>query len=153
DSSGALERVPVVCKEANMEDSTTVQVAQDKETPLRMGERGLLTWRYAYARAAESSAAHQPGQDYLTFRRDHRTLVFALCDGVGQSFCGDIAARMVGDTLIEWLWRIHPAETDARSLQDELHATLIALTQPASQRVHAHPLPPDFPALLREVLE
>lgn len=56
----------------------------------------------------------QPGQDFCTFRIDEHHAVGVVADGVGQSFFGDIAARVAGRALIDFLWtrRANPP-TDA----------------------------------------
>jgi len=46
----------------------------------------------------------QPGQDFCTFRVDEHRAVGVVADGVGQSFFGDIAARVAGRALIDFLW-------------------------------------------------
>ncbi len=109
--------------------------------------------RYAYARAAETRAANDVGQDYLAFRHDARTFVFALCDGVSQSFYGDLAARLVGNALVAWLWDQFPPHADTATLRAALSAHLHALVAPATEQTQQLVLPENIPALLRDVLE
>jgi hypothetical protein len=62
--------------------------------------------RYLYYRSSETRMSPKPqetpGQDYLAwmYRKDLDTLGFVVCDGVGSSFCGDIAARYLGGKLL-----------------------------------------------------
>lgn len=130
-----------------------IQVAQQGETLLRIERRGAFIYRYAYARSADTRAASEVGQDYLTFRCNDGTFVFALCDGVGQSFYGDLAARFLGEALVEWLWNHLPTQAEAQALQEMFVAHLQALTTPATALVQAQSLPPDAPPIFREVLE
>jgi len=136
-----------------MDQSNRLQVPQDRETPVRV-ERDLnFAWRYAYARAAETRAVGDQGQDYLTLCHDERIFSFALCDGVTLSFYGDLAARFLGNALMDWLWNGLPATLDAEAIRLALVAHLHAITTPATELVQNHPLPQDIPIMLQEVLE
>lgn len=130
-----------------------VQLAQNHETTLRIERRGAFIYRYTYARSADTRIAGDVGQDYLVFRHNEHTFVFALCDGVSQSFYGDLAARFIGEALMDWLWNRLPANVEVHSLRDLLTAHLSVLTAPATALVQAQPLPQDAPPMLREVLE
>src|SRR4051794_16290180 len=46
-------------------------------------------------RSYESAQAQEPTQDYLVVRCDPRRLTFAVTDGVGSSFLGDVAAQIL----------------------------------------------------------
>ena len=61
--------------------------------------------RFAYSRSSDSMASQIEGQDYLCFRHNDQKLVFIIADGVGSSFCGNLAARILGDNLLDWLGR------------------------------------------------
>lgn len=63
--------------------------------------------QYIYRRASESRKYQAPGQDYLTFCTYEKGLAFAVCDGVGQSFCGQLAAAFLGNKLVkesDWIY-------------------------------------------------
>src|SRR3954469_7654453 len=94
----------------------TVRVPIDRELALQRGSVAGLTWRYAYARSADCRRAGQVGQDFLTIRCDGRAVAFAVCDGVGQSFFGEIAAGLLGSALLDWLW----AQAGAVSSDEDL---------------------------------
>ena len=126
---------------------------QDREIPVTAVRGPSFALRYAYARSADTRAPGDLGRDYLTFRQDKHSLVFALCDGLSQSFYGDQAARFLGDALLDWLSNELPATLDGAALVQPLTAHLQALTGPATELVERHPLPPDIPARLRELLE
>jgi hypothetical protein len=129
------------------------QLPQDCETlPLR-ARRGRFGWRYAYARAADTAATGECGQDYLAWRVGERTFAFALCDGVGQSFFGELAARFLGDALVTWLWESLPVMLPAAVISATLTTHLRQLTVPASALVEVWPLSAAAPSLLRDVLE
>ncbi|MCI3922782.1 protein phosphatase 2C domain-containing protein [Paenibacillus sp. TRM 82003] len=91
------------------------------------------------------------GQDYLTVIQEGRTVYFAVCDGVSLSYYGDVAARFVGDAMLEWLTAIpnEPAET----LQSLLERRLREWTVPATETVLKHDIPSNVAGMLREVLE
>src|SRR5690349_24469105 len=77
---------------------------QDRETPLKPLEVSFGTALALYNRSIDSIQANTIGQDYVVFRYGPTDLTFAVCDGVGQSFMGDLAARLLGDALVDWLW-------------------------------------------------
>ncbi|MGQ9718195.1 MAG: hypothetical protein ACUVR6_11005, partial [Anaerolineae bacterium] len=130
----------------------TIRLDPRRETPAtgRQGKR--FGYRYAYARSADSRAADDPGQDFLILREDGVRLAFALCDGVSQSFYGDLAARLLGEALVDWLWG-RTLSTGADALHEGLAAHLDGMVGIASQQVARHPLPDDLPPLVRQVLE
>src|SRR2546423_1779915 len=107
-----------------------LQVAQDRETPVQVKRHSAFSWRYAYARSADTRKVGDPGQDYLTFRYSDSAFAFALCDGGSQSFFGDLAARFLGDGLMEWLWgdlRSQPADLSEGRVRDALTQNLHSL--------------------------
>lgn len=129
-----------------------LKVPQDRESVVQMVRRQALAYRFAYARAADTRAAGDVGQDYLTLREDAHSVVFALCDGVSQSFYGDLAARYLGDALVAWLGERLPATMSANAIRAALTVYLRELTGPATERVQRQPLPSDIPPMLRDVL-
>lgn len=124
-----------------------------QETPVER-HTGAFSSRFAYARAAETKRAGDRGQDYLTCAEVGDSFVFALCDGVSLSFCGDIAAQILAVHLRDWL-----LDEERRSivsidmLRSQLTAELQALTSEATEAVNQLPLPPEVSGLLRDVLE
>lgn len=129
----------------------TIRLPQDRETPVSGQQRRKFGYRYACARSADSRANNDAGQDFLILREDGQRLVFALCDGVSQSFYGDLAARLLGEALVDWLW--DKAPPDPAALPSALEAFLDSLVVPAGQQVEAHPIPDDLPPMVRQVLE
>jgi len=131
----------------------SLELSQDCEMPVQFMRGQPFLYRYAYARSADTAAAGDVGQDYLALRHDDRTFVFALCDGVSQSFYGNLAARLLGDALVAWLWDELPDGGEAATFGAALNAGLLALTAAATERVQQHPLPAGLASMLREVLE
>src|SRR6185369_16746645 len=72
-------------------------------------------------RSFESAQAGEPTQDYLAVRRDPRRLTFAVTDGVGSSFLGDVAAQILAAHLTDWLAPPRPAADLAAALTAFLH--------------------------------
>jgi hypothetical protein len=81
---------------------------QTQDYPIQFEEfsRGYI--RYLYARSADSRASGSEGQDYLAWRHTDTALGFVICDGVGSSFCGNIAAKYLGEQLIKFLFDVGP---------------------------------------------
>jgi len=90
-----------------------LELDQSHETPLTEIHRGPFKLRYAYARSKDCQESGEKGQDYLVWRTEHFRAAFALCDGVGQSYFGGIGAQIVGEAIMEWLWKL-PLENEPR---------------------------------------
>jgi hypothetical protein len=125
--------------------------AEEYAPQVVMGEG--FSYRLAYARAAETQTADNVGQDYLVVYEDESVFVFVLCDGVSQSFYGDLAARYLGDELLTWLREQPKQEMSSESFQTALEGYLLELTAIGTERVQRETLPTDIPKMLREVLE
>jgi len=115
--------------------------------------RSGLAYRWASVRSADSRGADEPCQDYLTAREDDLTLSFALCDGVSQSFFGEMAAEFLGDRLVCWLSEAASPGLEQAALQSGLNERLSEWTREATELVLLRPLPEGIPALQREALE
>src|SRR5215470_11483828 len=87
-------------------------------------------------RSFESAQASEPTQDYLAVRCDPRRLTFAVTDGVGSSFLGDVAAQILAAHLTDWL---APPRRD--QLDAPLEAFLHRLAREVVDRVATWPLP------------
>jgi hypothetical protein len=126
---------------------------QQEETPIQSRRHKRHTIRYAYARSSDTKANDDTGQDFLAIGSNESTLVFALCDGVSQSFFGDIAARFLGHALLDWLGEVPENHEDQEKLAGELDRYLHSLTEDATKLVQTTRLPADLPPMLRDVLE
>lgn len=129
------------------------RIVQEGDALVQRGENGLFAWRYAYIRAQDSREADDPGQDFVTFCQEGERFAFALCDGVSQSFYGEIASRFLGDELLKWLWRDAPHSMDTRTFANALTTQLGTLTEKAMEMVRTQPLPESTLPMLRDVLE
>ena len=139
---------------SNYKAPRELQVPQDRETGIQKIAAGPFRLRYLYARSSDCRQSDDPGQDYVALRQDGRRLAFALCDGVSQSFYGDLAARFLGDALVQWLWHhLPPGEFRREYIQQPLHQYLLALTDEATREVRQALIPEDAPLLLRDALE
>ena len=134
------------------ETGIQVAISQDRTQPLTRLRLSKGAVRYMYDRSSDSKATGEPGQDYLTFCCASDQLVFAVCDGVGGSFLGNLAARFLGDHLIEWL-SVYPSLVKTEQLQRDLSRCLRELVGSASHLIENYPLPNDLPPIVREVLE
>lgn len=131
---------------------TCVRLRQDLETPLTTLSTPFGTALYLYARSSDSVAASTIGQDYLAFCYDDHNLTFAVCDGVGQSFMGDLAARVLGDGLNAWLWSLDEKPADAESFSQATADALNLLTKAGEEAVNAFSLPDHLPPILVQAL-
>jgi hypothetical protein len=133
-----------------MAGALTIRLPQETETPLTTTQRERFGYRLAYARSLDSKIHNDKGQDYLVLREDETKLAFALCDGVSQSFYGDIAAQFLGDALLEWMWEKCPVN---KQITDELPPLLQNLVEEGRKRVEQYVLPLEIPSMVRDVLE
>ncbi len=137
-------------------------VSQFEDAYVTMIPFDHYTVRYGYARSSDSRRSNTKSQDYLAFRADATQVAFVVCDGVGQSFFGDIAARIVGENLVDWLWsawRLDNANNqldriEAQShFQKEVSDFLLTLVEPAKNKIKNHPLKPGLHAITIDALE
>lgn len=130
-----------------------IVLAQDCETPIRVFRGKYFKCRYAYARSADTQAANDIGQDYLTFVQKGNSIVFALCDGVSLSFFGNLAAQMLGEILAQWLMTDIPDTLEKKKISGALNQLLLSAIIPATETVQDYTLPHNIPGMLRAVLE
>jgi hypothetical protein len=112
--------------------------------------------RYLVARSSDSHAANIEGQDYLAWFSEGDGFCFVICDGVGSSFCGNIAARYLGERLLAFITNRGAAslsQHDARGVSTETQEYLQECQPRGNQLVAEVRLPDETPALLREALE
>lgn len=128
------------------------QLPQDAETPLTALETMFGTALYLYARSGDSVDNATVGQDYVAFRYGRADLAFAVCDGVGQSFMGELAARILGEGLIDWLWQID-APANADSFADAAREALDKLTETSAPEIADFQLPTHLPPIVVQALE
>ncbi len=124
---------------------------QEKNAKTYPIQHGCL--RYAYARSADTQKNNDIGQDYLTFLTTPERLTFVICDGVSQSFFGDLAARILGNHLLGWMAGLEGPLSQTGEAYDALKNYLKALTEPATAEVMQLRLPEKMPGMIVAVLE
>lgn len=134
-------------------DSGQIQLPQDNETPLTPLRTPIGTALYFYVRSGDSVTASTVGQDYVAFRYGGADLAFAVCDGVGQSFMGDLAARIMGDGLVSWLWSLNERPRDADAFSQAVKEALNAMTATSAKEIADYQLPSSLPPILVAALE
>lgn len=131
-----------------------IQIDQKSRTPITSLIGLNYSFRYGYERSADSIAANTEGQDYLAIQYDETRIAFVLCDGVSQSFFGDIAARILGDSLVDWFWNQEGITTYSElGFESKLVDFLNRLTVTARAQVQQFRLPDGLALMLPEVLE
>ncbi|MCW9129818.1 hypothetical protein OF830_02320 [Bacillus paramycoides] len=123
---------------------------QEKETVLQEKHGEYFTYRYSYVRAKETQDLNESGQDFLIFQDNGTSITFALCDGVGMSFHGEIAAEFLGMKLLNLFETFQEKEQDISILLNE---ELENWKEEAVEEVRIFQLPEETPWLLRDVLE
>lgn len=126
---------------------------QNQETSASLVSGDHFYYRYAYSRSADTIKSNSTGQDALTIREEGARLVFVLCDGVSQSFYGNLASRFLSEEMNLWLWQNSDHLFDQYEVGDTLSGFLNKLTENASRIVSNQSLPEDISPLLRTVLE
>ena len=133
-----------------------ITLPQDDETPAHRDlapgvTDGNVAFTYVYARSRDTREAQSTGQDFIAYRYNEQRIAFAVCDGVSQSFFGDLAARFLGMQLVEWLWTV---DTTAESAYlDALNEALHRWTQAATELVQAKAFRADLPEMQKVALE
>lgn len=85
---------------------TIIETEQSKETPLTEIARGPFILRFISYRKSEDAKLNLRSEDYIVSELNPDKAVFALCDGVGSSFYGNIGSQILGETLLDWLGRV-----------------------------------------------
>jgi hypothetical protein len=135
-----------------MANRQIIKLRQDTEKPLTTLKTSFGSMLYLYARSGDSVSAGTVGQDYVAFQYTKDNLTFAVCDGVGQSFMGDLAARILGDGLVDWLWDIKRPMT-AEEFSETAAEALNGLTKSSAKQVTDFKLPEHLPPIVKQALE
>ena len=132
----------------------TQRVPQTIETPVSFVSAPGAYVRFAYSRSSDSMNSQIEGQDYLCFQHNDQRLVFVVCDGVGSSFCGNLAARILGDALLEWLWTLDVTYLGGPSALNEAAVSYLNRIQKQAQlEVSEYEIPGEMSGLVRQALE
>lgn len=132
---------------------------QLRETPLHQRNLGNVTMKALYARSRDSQLLSQAGQDYFKVmygrsRSGRPKIAFALCDGVGNSFMGQLGARLLGDALCKLLWSdvSFMPPSSAEKFTFRLVAGLARNQASMAKGVDDFQLTSDLPLLVRRAL-
>ena len=105
-----------------------------------------------YDRSRDSRKAAAAGQDFIAFTAAEGRIAFCVCDGVSQSFYGDLAARYLGENLAAWLIDLTPP-ADSAAFSAALEAALAAWLPEAAEIVAHHPISANVLPMVRDALE
>jgi serine/threonine protein phosphatase PrpC len=105
--------------------------------------------RVLLERSYESAQADEPTQDYLAVRCEARRVSFAVTDGVGSSFLGDVAAQILAIQLADWFAGSPGGDEVTSTVDRYLHQ----LSKDVAERVANWPLAESVPALIRAALD
>lgn len=130
-----------------------VVLPQDRDTRVEVFSAKPYSLRYASVRSSDSKETNQNGQDYISVFIEGKRLAFSVCDGVSQSFYGDLASSYLGQRLIMWLLERMPHTLDEAALAKQLTDYLNDASRHAANVINNHPVPKDVSELLAEVLE
>lgn len=132
---------------------TEITSPQTRDLPVTRNKRELFCYRYASARSRDIRKADGVGRDFLAIREDSLRLAFALCDGVSQSFFSDLAARLLGEALLDWFWERTAPTSDETSLKGGLSTLLQSLPGPVTIQVLTYAIPDETNDELRNEWE
>lgn len=116
------------------------QLSQNKELAPRRELAGAYELIYGFSRSAERQARDYPGADYLSFAYKGSQLFFCICDGVSGAFAGYVAAKFIGDQLIEWSQYKKSTFENVTTLEKQLSGVLQELTKNGTKLVNSTPL-------------
>lgn len=110
---------------------TLIESEQSKDIRLTQITRGPFFLRYASYRKGEDAKLGLRSEDYIVSELTPGYAIFALCDGVGSSYYGNIGSQFLGETLLNWLGNLSapkdsesPGDKNADRWLEELTADL-----------------------------
>lgn len=106
--------------EINLESDQRAHEATFEKHELRPAGGGRVMVYCGYRRCRDFDATNSKGQDYYSVRAGDGYVVGVVADGVSQSFFGDLAAKAVGQFLVDFLWRSRGEAISAEKLESEL---------------------------------
>jgi hypothetical protein len=116
------------------------QLSQNRELAPRIELAGAYELIYTFSRSAKRQTRDYPGADYLSFAYNDSQLVFSVCDGVSGAFAGYIAAKFIGDRLINWSKNQEKIFESTTTLEKKLSEVLQIWTKDGTELVNSTPL-------------
>jgi hypothetical protein len=127
----------------------------ESDTPARREITPGAVLTYLYNRSRDSRQHDAPGQDFVAYTYDAERITFAVCDGVSQSFYGDLAARFLGEHLVAWLRDLDLGSAPnlpAKTFAALVNAQLCDWVAEASAQVAAKAVSDQVPPMLADAL-
>ena len=112
---------------------TIIETEQSRETKFTEIARGPFILRFISYRKSEDAKLNLRSEDYIVSELNPDKAVFALCDGVGSSFYGDIGSQILGETLLDWLSKVSPPNNLMLGKNESANQWIVSL----SQNLHA----------------
>ena len=88
-----------------------IETEQSIEIPLTELMRGPFQLRFASYRKSEDAGLNLRSEDFIVGNLTKEKAVFALCDGVGSSFYGNLGSQILAEALMKWFEKIEPPNT------------------------------------------
>lgn len=128
------------------------QSNQQQDQELTRFQTNIGDGYYLHSRSFESFHHDINGQDYISIKANERQLCFVVCDGVGQSFLGDLGAKILGDSLLDLLWVINPL-FDEKEYKSIITEHLNNITKFSSTKIQNQELPESLSEITIKALE
>jgi hypothetical protein len=107
--------------------------------------------RYLLDRSSDEAAPAESSQDYLVIQSTPGALCFAVTDGVGSSFRGELAAQLLATRLVDMLTKLPAVPAESR-MADELTRGLHDLTAEVRDKIRRMPIPAGVSGVVQSVL-
>lgn len=135
--------------------SLILESDQQEDTFMQQPIGQTVTARLLSYRCSEAQIRALPCQDYarIASNREGTSLCFCVCDGVGNSFRGNIAARSLAVYLVDWLQQLAGIPRRPSRLLKELQLQFDQWAREIQGEIQQMEMPDEIPALVREVLE
>jgi hypothetical protein len=108
---------------------TIIETEQSKEISLTEFVRGPFMLRFISYRKSEDAKLNLRSEDYIVSELNPDKAVFALCDGVGSSFYGNIGSQILGEALLDWLGRVSPPNSSMLGKSENANQWLATLSR------------------------
>lgn len=154
DASDVSDASPALMLESDQGADTFVRHTSGKARQPEQREQTVLA-RLLSFRCSESQAQSLPCQDYarVLCNQEGSSISFCVCDGVGSSYKGNFAAQYLATCLVDWLQTFPAIPSKSARFLKALHPRLDQWAHEAQEILACFEIPPDLPALVREVLE